>query len=246
MSDDNLPSIQPQNESAQMLAVIERAAMSKDVDVEKMERLLTLQERLLSRSAEEAFNRSMVSVQTELRAVAADAENKQTHSKYATYAALDKVLRPVYTSKGFSLSFDTEESATDTVKVICYVSHIDGHTRKYRVLMPADGKGAKGGDVMTKTHAAGSAMSYGMRYLLKMIFNVAIGESDDDGNGGDIGDYITKEQAEELRAMIKDKVTGATRFCDYLSKTGKLPITCLEEIPAKMFGMAKDALRAKR
>jgi hypothetical protein len=37
---------------------------------------------------------------------------------------------------------------------------------------------------MTKTHATGAATSYGMRYLLKMIFNVAVGEDDDDGNGG--------------------------------------------------------------
>jgi hypothetical protein len=49
--------------------------------------------------------------------------------------------------------------------------------------MPADGKGAKGGDVMTKTHATGAAMSYGARYLLKYIFNVAVGEDDNDGNG---------------------------------------------------------------
>jgi hypothetical protein len=48
--------------------------------------------------------------------------------------------------------------------------------------MPSDGKGAKGGDVMTKTHATGAAESYGMRYLLKMIFNIAIGEEDNDGN----------------------------------------------------------------
>ena len=35
---------------------------------------------------------------------------------------------------------------------------------------------------MTKTHAVGSAMSYGVRYLLKLVFNVAVGEDDDDGN----------------------------------------------------------------
>ena len=35
---------------------------------------------------------------------------------------------------------------------------------------------------MTKTHAMGAGMSYGMRYLLKMIFNVAVGEDDTDGN----------------------------------------------------------------
>jgi hypothetical protein len=47
--------------------------------------------------------------------------------------------------------------------------------------MPVDGKGARGGDVMTKTHAMGSGVSYGMRYLLRMIFNLAI-DYDDDGN----------------------------------------------------------------
>lgn len=34
---------------------------------------------------------------------------------------------------------------------------------------------------MTKTHAMGSGVSYGMRYLLRMIFNLAI-DQDDDGN----------------------------------------------------------------
>ena len=66
--------------------------------------------------------------------------------------------------------------------MLAYVSHVGGHTRRYEAAMPADGKGAKGGDVMTKTHAFGAATSYGMRYLLKMIFNVAIGEYDLDGN----------------------------------------------------------------
>ena len=49
-------------------------------------------------------------------------------------------------------------------------------------VMPADGKGAKGGNVMSLTHATGAAAGYGMRYLLKMIFNIAIGEEDTDGN----------------------------------------------------------------
>ena len=66
--------------------------------------------------------------------------------------------------------------------MVCYVSHSGGHTRTYRAHVPSDGKGAKGNDAMTKTHAFGSGTSYGMRYLLKMIFNVAIGEEDDDGN----------------------------------------------------------------
>ena len=87
------------------------------------------------------------------------------------------------------------------VRVLCYVSR-GGHTRTYQIDMPADGKGAKGGDVMTKTHATGAAASYGMRYLLKMIFNVAVGESDDDGNAASKG--IGQEEYDRLCGLIEN------------------------------------------
>ena len=91
----------------------------------------------------------------------------------------------------------------DYVLVLCRVSHKDGHCRTYQKEMPADGKGAKGGDVMTKTHAAGAAMSYGMRYLLKGIFNVAVGEEDKDGNAGDDAS-ITEKQVADLIAKCTE------------------------------------------
>jgi hypothetical protein len=114
--------------------------------------------------------------------IATDSNNPSTKSRYASYFALDKSLRPIYARHGFALSFGTGEIPQENyIRVLCYVSHSAGFTRTYHVDMPADGKGAKGGDVMTKTHAVGSGMTYGQRYLLKMIFNIAIG-SDDDGN----------------------------------------------------------------
>lgn len=158
-------------------------ASNKDVDGEKLRAIVDLQEHLLSRGAQEAYSAAMSAAQTEMRPVAADADNPQTRSRYASYAQLDRALRPIYTRHGFALSFDTGETALELhVRVLCYVSHRDGFERTYHVDMPSDGKGAKGGDVMTRTHATGAAMSYGMRYLLKMIFNVAVGEDDIDGN----------------------------------------------------------------
>src|SRR5258708_30880683 len=122
----------------------------------------------------------MNGAQAELGPVAADASNPQTKSRYASYPALDRAIRPIYAKHGFSLSFDTgEDAAPDHVRVVCYVAHRTGHKRSYHVDMPADVKGAKGGDVMTKTHATGAAMSYGQRYLLKLIFNIAVGEDRD-------------------------------------------------------------------
>jgi hypothetical protein len=179
-----------QPEATTMMQMIQRATTDPAFDVEKLERMMAMHERMTAKQAEVDFNLAMSDAQSEMRPISADAENKQTRSNYATYAKLDNALRPVYTRHGFSLSFNSEPGAADVIRVLCYVSHRAGHTRTYTIDMPADGKGAKGGDVMTKTHAVGSGASYGMRYLLKMIFNVAIGESDDDGNaaGGDLRD----------------------------------------------------------
>jgi hypothetical protein len=159
-------------------------ALQNHAAIDVIERLAALQEKAVARDAEMQFNEAMNAAQSDLGRVAPDLTNPQTHSKYASYSALDKKIRPVYTKHGFSLSFDSGDSPLpDTVRVICYVSHRGGHTRTYSgPPMPADGKGAKGGDVMTKTHATGAAMSYGARYLLKYIFNIAVGEDDVDGD----------------------------------------------------------------
>lgn len=191
-----------------LIAMIERAARDPQVDIDKMERLVAMQERAHARASEQAFNDAMSAAQAEMRRVAADSDNPQTRSKYASYAALDRALRPTYTQHGFSLSFGTEEGAPqDHVRVVCHVSN-SGFTRKYHMDMPADGKGAKGGDVMTKTHAVGSAATYGQRYLLKMIFNIAIGDDDDDGNAAsDTSEKIMADQVAEIEKKLKE--TGA-------------------------------------
>lgn len=218
----------PQQESATILAVISRAAADPKTDVEKMERLLAMHREMEQRQAEAAFNAAMAQVQSSMGRIGTDKRNSQTHSDYATYGKLDRVLRPLYTQHGFALSFGTEPTPLENyVRVICHVSHRDGFTRKYEIDMPADGKGAKGNDVMTKTHATGSATQYGMRYLLKMIFNVAIGEEDDDGNmaGGDLSEidraWILK--AESLKTYPEYQKAKKALLAAYGGNADMLP-----------------------
>ena len=197
-----------------ILHVIERASTNPDVDIDKMERLLQMHERMVANQNEAAFNNAMTEAQSEMRRVAADARNPQTHSEYASYAAIDKALRPIYTKHRFALSFDTGEGApAEHVRVVCNVSHGDGHSKSYHIDMPSDGKGAKGGDVMTKTHAVGAGMSYGMRYLLKMIFNVAIGEDDNDGN--EAVEFITEDQSANIESLIEEVDAEKNRFLNW-------------------------------
>lgn len=226
------------SEATALIQAIERAAINPAVDVDKMERLFALQERMMAKNAETAFNESMSAAQGEMRPIAANAENPQTKSMYATYGQLDKALRPIYTKYGFAISYDTADSPkTDHVRVLAYIS-LSSYTRTYRLDMPADGKGAKGGDVMTKTHASGAANSYGMRYLLKMIFNVAIGEDDTDGN--DRVEYITDRQALDIQAMAEDIGVDKAAFLKYLG------VSHLADLPASEYKNAIAALNKKR
>ena len=232
----------PENDNAtSILQVIERAAQNPSVDPDKMERLLTIYERVKDKQAETAYNVSMNQAQANVSEVVTDLKNSQTNSRYASFTALDRILRPIYIDAGFSLSFDTGDApAPDMVRVLCLVAHRDGFKRIYHIDMPADGKGAKGGDVMTKTHAAGSAVSYGMRYLLKMIFNVAVRDPDDD-DGNQAGRVpITESQAADLRALATEIGANIPAFLKVIgAKTFEL-------IPADRYKDALATLEAKR
>lgn len=187
-------------------------AVDAGAQIDTIERLAKLQREMLDYDAKTAWHEAMQRVQDKMRPISADMNNPQTRSKYASYGKIDKILRPLYSGEGFALSFDTAEShIPDCIRIVCNVSR-GGHSKPYQIDMPNDGKGAKGGDVMTKPHATGAAVAYGMRYLLKMIFNVAVGEDDDDGNidGGvkvpreKVGEWLKSiDEATELTGLMK-------------------------------------------
>lgn len=208
-----LPATEP---PTTMLSIIERASRDPNVDVEKLDRLLQMQDRVMAREAQVEFDNAMQNAQQAMKRIEADKHNTHTKSDYASYAALDRAIRPIYSSHGFSVSFSSGEGAVDQVRLICRIAHKGGHREEARLDMPADGKGAQGKDVMSKTHATGAAITYGKRYLLGMIFNLAIGE-DDDGNGadGDIEalagpDALRNKEGKLLSAYASDKAKTFT------------------------------------
>ncbi len=237
------PAIQA-SETTAIISMIERAARDPNVDIDKFERLMRMRNEMESKAAEKLFNIAMKEAQAEMRPVGANKKNDQTKSKYATYDKLDGVLRPIYTKHGFSLSFDEEDSPKpDHIRVLCYVSHEAGFTRTYRKDMPADGKGAKGGDVMTKTHATGAAASYGARYLLKGIFNIAVGEEDRDGNAPPAQTaerpFVSEDQVLQLRDLLEACGKDESRFKEIIQ------VESLADIYADKFQAAVALIKQK-
>lgn len=231
-----------QSDSAALLAVIERATLNPKINIEKMERLMAMHRQIAAQRSEDAFNANMALAQSEMQPVANNADNPQTRSRYANYPQLDRALRPIYTKHGFALSFDEADSPkVDHVRILCYVTN-SGHTRTYHRDICADGKGAKGGDVMTRTHASGAAQSYGMRYLLKAIFNVAVGEEDKDGNepDGEGPVYITEQQAADMLALLTEINANVPMFLQWIKAES------IATILASDFKEAMDAIEERR
>lgn len=231
--------VQPaQPDAGAVLSMIERAARDPAIDLDKFERLMAMRERIEDREASRAFNEAMAAAQGEMGPISRDAGNKQTNSRYATFAALDEVCRPIYSKYGFRISYNTEPGPGDLeITIIAKVTH-GGYAETYQITMPADGKGAKGGDVMTKTHATVSAVSYGKRALLKMIWNLA--EIDDDGNkAGDNGARVTPDQLAELREALDATQSDIAAFCRFAK------IEAMSDLPASKFAAAMSRLREK-
>jgi hypothetical protein len=227
------------SESQAIMNIIAVAARDPDVDIDKMERLLTMHQKMVAQKAEADYNAALNACQAEMSPIAADAENPQTRSRYASYAQLDRAIRPIYIKHGFAISFDEADCPKpDYVRVLGLLSHKGGHTHVFRTDMPADGKGAKGGDVMTKTHAVGAAKSYGKRYILKDAFNISVAEDDADGN--DLPECIDKDQIAALEKLITEVKADKAKFLKYLK------IDSLEHILAASYTKAVALLEAKR
>lgn len=205
--------IVPVTDTGALMNAIANAARDPNVDVDKMERLFAMHEKMQERQAEQAFSESMKAAQADMPSIRKDRHNSQTNSDYATLDEINSSITPIYTRHGFSLSYDTADSPLDGhVRVVCHVLHKEGHSKAYSYDTPMDSAGIGGKVNKTPTHARGSAITYGRRYLVLMIFNLTTGK-DDDGNaasgfdGSDwysaIGDAASMDELNRLAAELK-------------------------------------------
>lgn len=213
----------PATERAAIFSMIERVSADPTVSVERVDQLFSLYQRMQADQARKDFTVALVAAQGEMEPVRKNANNPQTKSRYATFEALDAAARPIYSTHGFAPTYRTEASdKPDYVRVVLTLMHASGHERDYPIDMPADGKGAKGGDVMTKTHAVGSAFSYGKRYALGGAFNIITTEKDDDGNAaGNAQPENRAEKLEELNKLAKELGVTDAFLCEYYSVGAK-------------------------
>lgn len=172
-----------------MVTQIERIACDPNVDINKLEKLWEMQQQAQDREAVKAYNRDMASLQSEMPVIPKNGEikvNNVVRSKYARFEDIIKAIQPLLDKHGFSVAFKTE--FTDSLMQIeGSVSHREGHKESTKMTLPFDDSGAK-----NKVQQIGSSVSYGKRYVLCMLLNIAASGEDDDAQSA--GDEFAKVQ----------------------------------------------------
>jgi hypothetical protein len=183
--------------------MVERLAKIPDLNPDTVQKFLDMQMQIMDRNAKTEFYDAMNRVQSKLPSVLPDSRNTQTSSDYASLKAISAAITPVYTAEGFSTSFwQGESEKPELIRVEGVLRHKAGHSEPVRhVEFPPDKVGIKGTVNKTDIHAAGSAFTYGRRYLKCMMFDVAVGH-DTDGNAPENG--LTEEQALNIQAMLDE------------------------------------------
>ena len=218
------------------LSVVERLAANKDVDVDKLQKIIDMQNNQLDREAEQAFNADMVLAQAEIKTVAKNQTNAQTHSEYADLEAIIKSAKPIYTKYGFALSFYEGDSKGDLIRIMVDVMHREGHTKVRHSDFAVDDVGIAGKKNKTAIHGKGSTFAYGRRYLTCMIFNIPTGDDDD---GCEPEPTITEEQAAEMAEKADAAKVDEKAFCKYFG------IKEFFDLPANKYKAAMNMIAKK-
>jgi len=216
-----------------------RIAVESNADVDKLERLMALQERWEATQARKAYYKAMRDTQEEIQPVVRDANNQQTRSNYTRLETMHKAISPIYTKHGFSVSHDEADSPHEGMtRYVALCRHIDGHSETTHIDLPLDDVGMQGKPNKTKVHAKASSSSYARRILEARIFNVVFGGDDDDGNAAGAA-VIDDKQMSTLLDWIDSTGTPIESILNW----GK--VKSLELFPAKMYDEAIRTLQAK-
>jgi len=230
------PAVPAVSESAAIIQVIERAAMNPNVDIDKMERLLQMQERIMERQAKASYMAALAEMQPDLPEIP---ENGKGHGniKYALWEDINELIKPVLGNHGFSLSFRTGQ-ADGKIIVTGVLSHRDGHSEETTMHLPTDTSGSK-----NAVQAVGSSTSYGKRYTAQALLNLTSRGDDDDGQAAgakaDNDPTVTEAQTKIIQELIEQAKLTTEGFCK------RWKIQSVMQVKAKSYNEVIQSLRAR-
>lgn len=233
----------PASESASLIAAISRAAADPNVDIDKMERLMAMHERMEARAARLAYDADFAAMQPTLPEIdkrgkiiikEKSGDKVIQSTPYALWDDTNKLIKPILAQFGFGLSFRiTQTEARITTTAV--LSHKGGHRETTDFSASIDATGSK-----NNVQGWGSSFSYGKRYTGTALLNITTKGEDDDGKAAGAGQPITDEQVAEIRRLIEETGSDIALFCKYFK------VEAVPDLPMAEYGRAVASLNAKK
>ena len=175
------------------LAVIQQMVTSGNFDVSVARELLDMQKDFMRHQAIINYNNDFSLMSKEIPVIA---KSKKAHNtSYAPLEDIVKVVQPILSKYGFSVSFTTEQQGLEAVTVNCILQHKDGHSTSTALMLPTKAVN----NSMNAMQAIGAAISYGKRYTICGILNIATAQ-DDDNNG-----FAVNAKTESAKRPLSDE-----------------------------------------
>lgn len=222
---------------ASMLEAVIKGGVTAE-NVNAMEKLVGLYERMQEKDAKSAFARAFSKLQAEMPPVQAmkpvPNRDGSTRYKYAPYEEILKQIKPYLDKHGFSIRFSQKIPDEKRITMICTLMHVDGHSESNDFTCRV----GQGPPSSNESQADGSASSYAQRGALCDCLNIQV-RQDDDGRAEGGSDVITQEQADELEHRLK-MVNG--NVVDFLGLAGTKTFA---EIQASKYDILDELLKRK-
>lgn len=161
-------------------AYLLQLAVEQGADLDKLERLMALQERWEADQARKAYNAAFTAFKAEAVKILKGRKVTDGPLKGKSYAELHDVVdavTPALSAHGLSAAWKLTKDEKDWLEVTCTLKHVGGHAESVSMGGSPDVGGAK-----NAIQARASSVTYLQRYTLKAITGLSEHDDDTDGN----------------------------------------------------------------
>lgn len=178
-------------------------AIEKGADVEKLEKLMALQERWEAQQAKKAYYASLSKFQSQCPPIL---KSKAGYDKRYYYAPLDKIISVIKDSmfkNGLTHRWEQKDKDKKII-VTCIITHVSGYSEQTTLEGEADTSGSK-----NTIQAKGSTVQYLRRYTLESVLGIATSSTDTDGESTKkSSSKISKAASADLLVKAKVVIDG--------------------------------------
>ncbi len=222
--------------------VIMKQALESGVDLEKVSKMLELQEKWDAMEAKKAFTKAMAEFKANPPKILKDKtvgfESRRTGSStsysHATLANVTTQINSSLSKYGLSAAWTTNQ-IDNKISVTCIITHSMGHAESTSLTAGADTSGNK-----NSIQAIGSTITYLERYTMLALTGLATHDQDDDGNGYEEPEYVDEAKQSKIRDLLTVTNSDEGLFLKWLC------CESIDKIDEVSYGRAIVNLQAKK